>query len=203
MAVITELSSFTYCSESSAPDNIHYLNLCCFIAGLNDTQKLVILLNGIENSGSMHSEIRAVAGLHKRLGSFWPVTSNAILAAYATLLNNGKISQDRREPQFQPGRPAHPEYANATTEGNAQHEAVQRLLHNKFKDLENGRTGKAARKRQVAFLSLTNNGPNRGPKQQKTQDERHCDHCGKAGHTKDDCWALHPCSTCGATTHAD
>ncbi|KAJ1428420.1 hypothetical protein B484DRAFT_431226 [Ochromonadaceae sp. CCMP2298] len=76
--------------------NLHYLNVCWGIANFEDTQKLVILLNEINHSSSVHNDVRQVASLHSRIASTWPVLINAILVAYATLLNSTRSPRTAR-----------------------------------------------------------------------------------------------------------
>jgi hypothetical protein len=192
MAVISELSAYIYSSDVSMGDNIQYIEILSGIAGFDDSQKLVVLLTGLERCPSVHPELKHTAGLHRRLNSDYTTVSTALVKAYAVLLNTGKITQDPagKKPQ--------------TAERSAASFDTEKLLKQRIKDLEENRQGRQARKRAAA-LNL-NTGPGRGPKKQKGDakaDVRHCKTCHKDGHDTADCWINNPCSRCGSTTHGD
>jgi hypothetical protein len=187
LVVMTELTNYVYASEATMMDNVQYMNILCETAGLDDSQKLVLFLNGLDRAPNVHGELRATAAQFRRDNKSWDVISAALCDSYNVLLTAGKISQDTKS-------------SSSSTE----HSAHVAELRQKIKSLEKERAGGKRARVQAAAANAANaafTGPGRGAKAAKTKDDRFCDHCKAKGHTDADCYKLHPCPVCGSTTH--
>ncbi|KAJ1392889.1 hypothetical protein B484DRAFT_408364 [Ochromonadaceae sp. CCMP2298] len=81
LAIINELNNYVYCHELSMDKNQQYVSHLCHLAGYNDDNRLVTLLNAIDRSPHAHREIKEVAGFHRRNGSHYPKTAQALRTA--------------------------------------------------------------------------------------------------------------------------
>lgn len=204
LAVINELNNYVYCHELSMDENLQYVGHLCHLAGYNDSYRLVTLLNAIDRSPYVHREIKNVASFHRHNSSDYARTSQALRTTYSNLLNDGLISQAPKRRDTAAAATASQctcdcnicrATAAAAAAGGGDHEEA----------MINYGAGGGSKKRNWGGdpPDNGNDGPGRKRSVQKTGAKRHCNTCGKDGHTDEDCWQTHPCSTCGSTTHGD
>ncbi|KAJ1384869.1 hypothetical protein B484DRAFT_461401 [Ochromonadaceae sp. CCMP2298] len=203
LAVINELNNYVYCHELSMDENLQYVGHLCHLAGYNDSYRLMTLLNAIDRSPHVHREIKNVASFHRHNSSDYARTLQALRTTYSNLLNDGLISQAPKRRDSAAAATASPctcdcnicraTVAAAAAGGGDNEEAMI-----------NYGTGGGSKKRNWGGdpPDNGNDGSGRRRVSQRT-DKRHCNTCGKDGHTNEDCWQTHPCSTCGSTTHGD
>jgi hypothetical protein len=85
LVVMTELTNYVYASEATMMDNVQYMNILCETAGLDDNQKLVLFLNGLDMAPNVHGEVRATAAQFRRDNKTWEVISAALCDSYNVL----------------------------------------------------------------------------------------------------------------------